>query len=297
MVDILRKAFSSSHVLVPQRHHHDFPNPKEGKDSTMLLMPAWNPGEDGGVKIVTISPNNAKYDLPTIQGLYIYLDAQKGTPLALLDAKALTNKRTAAASALASSFLSRKDASVLLMIGTGALCRDLVQAHSAVRPIDKVLLYGRNYEKATAIAEELTQEGYATEPVANIKEAIHAVDIISCATLSKEPLVQGSWLHEGQHLDMVGAYRVDMREADDDVLLKSVLFVDNFNGALKETGDLVIPLKNGVIKPKDVQADFFDLCKGKHTGRQTAQEITFFKSVGFALEDLVGARYYFEQWP
>lgn len=287
-------AFGEDSLIVPQRHHHDFPNPQEDNDSTLLLMPAWDPGANAGVKVVTVSPNNTSYNLPSIQGVYLYFDAHKGSVKAIFDAKALTNKRTAAASALASSYLSRRNSSSLLMIGTGALCRNLIQAHASVRPINEVYIYGRSFEKAQAIAHELSTAELHVRPVRTIEEEIAEVDIVSCATLSKEPLIFGKFLHEGQHLDMVGAYKKDMREADDEALLKSSIFVDNFTGALKETGDLAIPLARGTIKREDVKADLFGLCSGKAKGRTAETEITIFKSVGHALEDLIGANYYFD---
>ena len=155
LISEIKQHFSSNEVIVPMRHHHDFPNPEVQADSTLLLMPAWNPSKNAGVKIVTISPENGQFDLPSIQGTYIYFDAIKGSIKAILEAKSLTVKRTAAASALAASYLSRKDASSLLMIGTGALSINLIKAHAAVRPIKEVFIWGRNFEKATAICAVL----------------------------------------------------------------------------------------------------------------------------------------------
>ena len=289
LVSRLGSAFGESSIEVPMRHHHDFANPAEGEDSTLLLMPAWNPGKDLGVKLVTVSPNNAKYDLPSIQGLYLLCDAHKGKPKALMDAKSLTAYRTAATSALASSLLSRKNSKTLLVIGTGALSANLIKAHSTVRPIEQVWVWGRNLEKAQAVAGQFADAAFKVEPIETISDVIASADIVSCATLSKTPLVLGEQLVPGQHLDMVGAYKPDMREADDKALLRSRIFVDHYPGAMKETGDIVIPLKSGVITQEDLQASLFELCSGSKTGRETREEITFFKSVGHALEDLVAA--------
>lgn len=294
LVTCLRDAFKSSDVIVPMRHHHDFPNPIEGTDSTLLLMPAWNPGEDAGVKVVTVSPENGKYDLPSIQGTYIYLDAHLGSVKAIMDAKTLTAKRTAATSALASSFLSRKDASSLLMIGTGALSKNLILAHASVRSIKIVFVYGRNFQNAKQICEELSDEGFTIKAVTAIEEVISEVDIISCATLSNFPLVLGKYLRSGQHVDLVGAYRKDMREADDEVITKSNVFIDTYQGGLKESGDILIPLTSGVLKKEDIKADLFELCSEKKVGRTSNEEITMFKSVGHALEDLTAAKYYYD---
>lgn len=296
LISDIKKYFSSYEVMVPMRHHHDFPNPEVQTDSTLLLMPAWNPSKNAGVKIVTVSPENGQFDLPSIQGTYIYFDAIKGSIKAILEAKNLTVKRTAAASALASSYLSRKDSNSLLMIGTGALSINLIKAHAAVRPITQVYIWGRNFEKAMAVANELKKEKFSVTAIKNIEEKIADVAIISCATLSKSPLVFGKHLKTGQHIDLVGAYKKDMREADDETITRASVFVDTFQGGLKESGDIVIPLQNGTLKEEDIKADLFQLCSNQKNGRNSTEEITVFKSVGHALEDLAAANYYYNKF-
>lgn len=294
LINALKDAFSSDDTIVPMRHHHDFPNPEVQQDSTLLLMPAWKPSKRAGVKIATVSPANGQFNLPAIQGIYIYLDALKGGILALLEAKSLTKKRTAAASALASKYLSKKNASSLLMIGTGALSTNLIQAHASVRPIKEVFVWGRNYAKAENICEKFINSSFTIKPIKNIEDKISEVDIISTATLSKTPLVLGKYLKPGQHVDLVGAYKVDMREADDETIKKSEVFIDTFQGGLKESGDIVIPLENKTLKKENIKADFFDLTSGKKKGRNNDKEITVFKSVGHALEDLAAAQYFYD---
>ncbi len=292
----LKNKFASDSILVPMRHHHDFPNPVVQEDSTLLLMPAWNPGKEAGVKIVTVSPKNGQFDLPSIQGTYLYMDAIKGTIKAIIEAKSLTVKRTASASALASSYLSKPDASSLLMIGTGALSTNLIKAHASVRPIKTVYIWGRNYEKAKKISAKLEGESFHIHAIPTIEEKISEVDIISCATLSKTPLVLGNYLKAGQHIDLVGAYKKDMREADNESIKKATVFVDTYQGGLKESGDIVIPLKEGILKEEDIKADLFELCSEAKQGRTSDREITVFKSVGHALEDLAAATYYYNQY-
>ena len=296
LISTLSDNFSSNKVMVPMRHHHDFPNPEVNTESTLLLMPAWNPSQEAGVKIVTVSPENGQFNMPSIQGIYIYLDAVKGSLKAILEAKNLTVKRTAAASALASSYLSKKDASSLLMIGTGALSVNLIKAHASVRPIKTVYVWERNFEKAQAICSELEHENFTIEAIKTIEEKVGIVDIVSTATLSRTPLVLGKYLNEGQHIDLVGAYRKDMREADDDVISKASVFVDTSQGGLKESGDIVIPLQNGILKEENIKADLFALCSNKKLGRTNEKEITVFKSVGHALEDLAAASYYYNKF-
>lgn len=293
LIPALKEAFQQDYVI-PQRHHHDYQNPTETVDSTLLLMPAWQVGTYLGVKIVTVHPNNSQYNLPAVQGIYILSDAVKGMPLAYLEAKTLTTLRTAAASALASSFLSRPDSDSLLMIGTGAMAPELIKAHATIRPIKKVFVWGRNYEKAIQVQIALQNQPFEIQAVKTINSIISKVAIISCATFSETPLVLGDYLVPGQHVDLVGSFKPDMREADDSVIHRSKLYVDVIEGATKETGDLVIPLKTGLISIEDIQGDLFSLCRAEIVGRNNNHSITCFKSVGYALEDLAAAKLAFE---
>ncbi|PWJ43752.1 ornithine cyclodeaminase family protein [Sediminitomix flava] len=290
LIESLEKAFGRGEIRVPQRHHHEYVGNLGKNTSTLLLMPAWEEGGYLGVKLVTVSPDNHEFDLPSIQGVYLLMDAKTGIPLASIDAPSLTARRTAAASALASKLLSRKDSSSLLMIGTGSLAPELIRAHRTVRSIENVFIWGRRIEKAESVKQELAAEGIEVNVVSDYIEYLNKVDIISCATLSKTPLVFGKHLKEGQHIDLVGAYKPDMREADD-ALIKSVkLFVDSKTTAVKETGDLFIPMQEGSITFDHIIDDLFGLCSTGKTGRTNDQQITCFKSVGHALEDLVAAR-------
>jgi len=289
LIGALESAFQAAYT-VPMRHHHDYANPTVGVDSTLLLMPAWDDGQYLGLKVVTISPHNSAHNLPSIQGSYTLFDLPSGRSILEMDAKVLTNLRTAAASALASQYLSRADSRTLFVLGTGSLAPYLIAAHASNRPIERVLIWGRNSMKAKQMKAELGTEDYQVEVISDIKEGILAADIISAATMSKEPLILGEYLRPGQHLDLVGSYKSDMREADDGTIEKCSLFVDTMQGAPKESGDLAIPLKSGICKLTDIQADLFALCRGEHQGRKTSEEITYFKSVGHALEDLAAAK-------
>jgi ornithine cyclodeaminase/alanine dehydrogenase-like protein (mu-crystallin family) len=156
LIEALRKAFQEKYI-VPFRHHHNYQNPKEGVDSTLLLMPAWQVGKYLGVKMVTVSPKNGKYNLPSIHGVYTLFNAEKGMPLAQINATKLTAQRTAAASALASSFLSKKNSKTLFLVGTGALAPELIRAHISVRPIETVYVWGRNLKKAKVVSDQITK--------------------------------------------------------------------------------------------------------------------------------------------
>ena len=290
LVDRLREAFREG-AESPLRHHHAVGTP--GADATLLLMPAWQPGRALGVKVVTVFPANAARGLSAVQGTYLLLDAETGAPRALLDGAALTRRRTAAASALAATYLARADSARLLMVGTGALAPHLVGAHAAVRPIREVRVWGRNAEKAAALAARLDRPGLRVTAADDLETAVRGADVLSCATLSAEPLVHGDWLRPGTHVDLVGGFTPAMREADDETVRRSRVFVDT-PAAFEEAGDVVQPIARGLLRKEDV-TDLFDLVRGRRPGRQGDNEITLFKSVGTALEDLAAARLAFER--
>jgi len=291
LIEALHAAFTSS-ITAPARHHHTLPQP--GRDATLLLMPAWK--TDGapderflGCKIVTVFPDNAATGDPSLHGNYLLMSGATGAPLALMDARALTAWRTAAASALAASFLAREDAEHLVMIGAGALAPHLVRAHMAVRPIKRVTLWNRTHGHAVSLAFGLAVTGVEAMIADDLATAVAEADIISCATLATEPIVRGQWLKPGAHVDLVGGFTPKMREADNDAIKRARVFVDTRAGALKEAGDMVIPLRRGVIRLKDIRGDLFDLTRGKVKGRTSERQITLFKSVGSAIEDLAAA--------
>jgi alanine dehydrogenase len=293
LIAALKNAFAADWT-VPVRHHHGVAIPGE-PEQTLLLMPAWEAGRSVGIKLVTITPGNGARGIPAVQGIYLLLDGATGIPKVLMEGTTLTVRRTAAASALAARYCARKDASVHLMVGAGALSRPLIEAHRAVRPIAKTRLWARKPEQAEAKAAALHQAGIAVEVARDLEAAARQADIISCATLSSEPLIRGAWLKPGAHLDLVGAYTPELRESDDEAVKRATLFCDTRAGALKEGGDLVQPLKAGVINESSIAAELADLCKGKHPGRTRDDEITLFKSVGTAVEDLAAAKLMLER--
>jgi alanine dehydrogenase len=288
LVAALRAAFREGCEL-PARHRHVIAGAEGGAAGTLLLMPAWQAGGHLGVKIVTVFPDNAARSLPVVLGSYLLLDASTGAPLALFDGTALTLRRTAAASALAADFLARPDAARHLMIGTGALAPHLIEAHAAVRPIRETRIWGRNPEKAAALAELVRTPTRAVAPAEDLERAVAEADIVTCATLAPEPLVHGAWLRPGTHLDLVGAFTPEMREADDEAVRRATVYVDTRAGA-EESGDITHALRSGALTWDRIAGDLFELVRGTARGRRNAEEITFFKSVGTALEDLAAAR-------
>jgi alanine dehydrogenase len=288
LVESLRQMFRSG-CEAPVRHHHTVKVP-ERPDATLLLMPAWQVGRHVGVKVVSVFPGNAEIGLPAVSGAYVLLDGMTGNPLAIIDGQALTLRRTAAASALAASYLARPDCERLLVVGTGALAPHLVEAHASVRPIRNVLIWGRNPEKAAKLAHRLDRRTLKVAATTDLANAVRGAHIISCATLAREPLVKGAWLPLGVHLDLVGAFTPAMRETDDDAVKRARVFVDTRAGALKEGGDIVQPIAAGIIREDDVAGDLFELTRGLRAGRRYHDQITLFKSVGTALEDLAAAQ-------
>jgi ornithine cyclodeaminase len=276
-------------VVAPLREMHtiDVPDAPAGM---LFLMPAWRVGRRFGVKLVTVFPGNRERGARAVNAVYALFDARDGHPLALFDGDEITARRTAGASALAARALARRDARHLVMVGAGGQARGLVEAHSHVRPIERVSLWSRTPAHAEVAAREMAADGLPVTAVRDLEAAVRAADVVSCATLSTAPLVRGAWLAPGAHLDLVGAFRADMRETDDDAMRRAgAIVVDDRKAALTEGGDLVQALASGAIAPGRVVADLADLALARHPGRTTDDEITVFKSVGFALEDLAAA--------
>jgi ornithine cyclodeaminase/alanine dehydrogenase-like protein (mu-crystallin family) len=288
LIETLDLAFRSD-VQVPSRVHYEVPVPG-GNNGILLLMPAWQPGIHLGVKIVTVFPDNARQGNPAVFGSYLLLSAETGSPIAFLDGTELTLRRTAAASALASTYLSRKDSCKLLMIGTGNLAPHLVKAHAIARPVTDVCIWGRRAEAANRLADRISESSLTVTVADNLEHAVRDADIISCATLASKPLVKGDWLMPGQHLDLVGNFKPDTAEADEQAMCRGDVYVDTRAGAFAEAGEIVQALESGAMTRSDIKGSLRELASGDVSGRHSAKDITVFKSVGTALEDLAAAR-------
>lgn len=287
LIEALRDTFREP-VMAPQRHVHALPG-----FASLLLMPAWQPDQHIGVKLVTVMPDNRKHSLPTVHALYVLMDAATGAPLALMDGESLTLRRTAAVSALASHYLSRKDSCTLLLVGSGRLAPEMVVAHCAAREIERVLVWGRDAARVAAAMHRMREAGVpaqvALEAAGSLEKACAQSDIICCATTSTEPLVIASAVRPGTHVDLVGGFRPNMREADDTLIATASLFVDTREGALAEAGDLIQPMAAGLIGAASIHAELSALVRGEHAGRSEPSDITLFKSVGTAVADLGAA--------
>ena len=287
LIAALRDAFQDGGEKMPVRQAYEVGMP--GLPAHLLTMPAWRRGNAIGVKLVTVVPGNAARNLGAVSSLFVLFDGVTGVPRAIIDGEAMTNRRTAAASALAASYLARKDASTLLMVGNGHLVPHLIAAHASVRPISRVLIWGRSLAKAEALAATLRKPGLDVQAVASIDEGLQHADIVSSATTSTAPLILGASVRPGTHVDLVGAFNSGMRESDDALIARSTVYVDTMEGALREAGDLLFPIKSGAFAADRIMGDLFALTQGLVPIRQDAAQITVFKSVGAALEDLVAA--------
>lgn len=294
LIEALSDIFARDDVCSPIRHHHALNVPGE-PTATLLLMPAWIEGEYLGVKQVNVFPGNNARNLPGLSSYYMLSCGQSGRPLALLDGNELTARRTAAASALASRLLSRADASTLLMVGAGRMGRRLIPAHMSVRPIQRVQVWDRNETASAALVAELRASDIDAQVcrTEQLQQVAGAADIISCATLATEPVIFGDWLKPGAHLDLVGSFTPNMRETDNLAMQRCAVFVDTRAGALSETGDLIMPIREGAIGTDKILAELAELCRGQHAGRAALanpeQALTLFKSVGDSREDLAAA--------
>ncbi len=290
LVSALRKAFAEG-VTVPDRLHYTLPG--DGRNM-LLVMPAWRDGGPTGVKVITYMAGNAGIDLPSINGSYLLLDGHTGIPAAIFDAASLTLVRTAAVSALASSLLSNPASETLLMVGTGSLAPHMVAAHLATRPIRHVRLWGRDPNKVQSLARSLDHLACDVSVVSQLGRAVAEADIVSCATSSRVPLVQGADVRPGTHVDMVGSFTPSMREADDGLMGMGRVVVDSWT-ATTESGDIVTPLAGGALSHDRIIL-LEQVIRDPALGRKSPQDITIFKSVGTGLSDLAAAERIHQRW-
>ena len=283
LVQALRAMFIAG-CEVPLRHTHPI-----AQDGTLLLMPAWQPGRHLGVKAINIFPGNAAQGLPGLHAAYLLFDASTGVPVALMDGSELTSRRTAAASALAAHYLARADVQHLVLLGAGRVAALLPEALRCVRPgLQQVTVWNHRPEGAERLAQALRRQGFAARASTELELAVRSACVVSCATLSSTALVRGEWLAPGTHLDLIGSFTPLMREADGDCFARSRVFVDT-EEALHKSGDILQAVAEGHFNPARLQATLAQLCREQHPGRQQGGDVTVFKAVGTALEDLAAA--------
>lgn len=288
LIAALQRAFANGGHRSPPRYAQDMSD-----TSSLLLMPSWNERSRLGVKIVNVD----RVARPSVRSSYVLLDRATARPLAVLDGATLTRRRTAAASVLAATFLARPDSRCLLLLGTGAMIPALIEAYTGAFPIETVLIWGRDPQNAATAVAQARAKDINANAVTDIKAALTEADIVSSATLATSPLIHGADLRSGMHVDLIGAFRPEMCEADGLCFARSQVFVDTYAGAMDEAGDLLRAIAGGHLSADAIAADLAALCQQKHAGRANDREtITLFKSVGAALEDLAAAELVLEKW-
>ncbi|SSW67611.1 Delta(1)-pyrroline-2-carboxylate reductase [Achromobacter veterisilvae] len=290
VIPALRDAFRDG-ATVPARHVHAIQS--GNARGTALIMPAWSERGYFGVKIINIFPENTHQGLPGLHATYNLYSATTGVPIAQVDGDVVTAYRTAGAAALGADYLARADAGTLLIVGSGRIAGLVAQAMRAVRPIRRVLVWNVRPAGAGRLAEQLRAQGFDAQATEDLEGAARQADIISCATLSTVPLIRGAWLRPGVHLDLIGSFTPDMRETDTACFDGTTVYVDTDEAPTK-SGDLLSAFEAGVLTREAIQGDLHQLTTGERPGRRDDREITVFKAVGSALEDLTLATLVYE---
>ena len=291
-MDRMFRTLTAGECLQPLRSLMWLPD----KSGILGMMPGYaSSPEILGIKVITIFHGNGAVGLPSHQGVVMLFDARQGTPLLMLDAAAITAIRTAAVSALATKLLSQKNAARLAVFGTGEQAQRHIEAITLVRTITHITIWGRNQQHAATLAQKTTaQYGIPTHAAATAEEAAHTADIICTVTSSPQPVLYGDWLPEGVHVNAVGACTPVTRELDTKAVILSRLFTDRYESLFNEAGEYLIPKKEGLLTPEQVQGELGEVLTGTKEGRRDPKEITLFKSLGIAAEDLFAARYIYD---
>lgn len=260
---------------------------------SLLNRAAWIKGLGIGVKTATIFPGNEKLDpaFPNIHAVFTLFDDKTGVPVALIDGNLVTKWKTAADSLLGARLLARPDSKTLLIIGAGTVAASLVEAFpTGFTGLEQILIWNRTPERAHGLAARMANGKTSVESVEDLASAAARADIVATATMSSKPVLKGEWITPGTHVDLIGAFRADMREADDELIRKAELFVDSRETAIYEVGELKVPLEKGIITEQDIRGDLYDLCK-ETKGRSSDKAITVYKNGGGAHLDLMIANY------
>lgn len=288
LVDALQDAYSNEFSMPPRSVF--LLDDNEDNHDAFAVLPSWN-GNLVGVKAFTYFPDNPRPQYQSLYSKIMLFDRKHGEPLALVDGTSVTFWRTAGISGLASRLLSRENSETLLVLGTGNLSTYIIRAQASVRPLKRILVWGRTASKAEEVVKTMSAElpNIELSVASDIEKACGEADIVVSATGAHEPLVKGDWIKEGTHTDFIGNHHATKRECDTALVVKSKVFADSRVNAFKEAGEILVPISEGVFKKEDVRGELTEMCTGKVPLRENDQEITLFKSIGMALSDLVGA--------
>ena len=289
-IDVMGRALGAltrGESILPLRTVMKLPS---GKDF-FAVMPAFVASPDSmGAKVITVFPGNHGTPLDSHQGAVLLLDATTGTVQALLDATSITAIRTAAVSALATKHLARTTADDLAILGSGVQARSHLEAIAIVRSLRRIRIWSRDTARAKRLANSISGSA-RIEVMPNVQEAVHGASIICTTTAAAEPVLRGEWIADGAHINAVGASTPKSRELDTAAIVRSSLFVDRRESALNEPGDILIPIAEGAITPSHIKAELGEVVTGKHPGRTSEKEVTVFKSLGLAVEDIAAAQF------
>ena len=290
VIDAAMREVSRGNVELPLRWGLKLPK------GAMGMMPGYlgNP-ESFGIKLVSLFPDNPSRGLPSHLGLMVLFEAERGEPIAILDGDVVTSLRTAAASAVATRALARDDATQLTILGTGEQARAHVPAILAVRNIGRVRIWGRDAAKSARLATELSRTvGRPIDPCDNVQDALHDADIVCAVTSAREPIVEGTWLEPGMHLNLVGSSVPQTREVDSEAVRRAKFFIDYRESAFAQAGELLAAIDEGIVDKSHVRGEIGEVLLGQTMGRESDSEITVYKSLGVAAQDLAAARYIFD---
>tara|TARA_R110002073_G_scaffold72537_1_gene177313 strand:- start:308601 stop:309557 length:957 start_codon:yes stop_codon:yes gene_type:complete len=295
LITALKKGFRDDKIQCPPKLSYDYLSAKSTQPNTALIMPAWDNTSVFGVKLITATPGNIT--VPYLNGLYLLFNAENGLPIAAMDAKLITNMRTAATSVLASGFLARKNASTVLIMGNGSLAPYYIEAYASLASVNKIYLWGRNLKKSQEVIRSVrVPNAIVIEAISEFRTVSKSVDIISCITSSSEALIHLEDISEGQHFDLAGSYKENMQEVSTDVVAKASVFTDNLDVTIEHAGELVQALKENKIIISDIKGDLKMLCETDDSKRVSETENTLFKCTGMALEDLVFAQLVYNKY-
>jgi alanine dehydrogenase len=289
LAEAIERKVRQPDVVAPRRLSFELEVTQGPQPGRLLIMPAWNADTLIGIKTVVYRPDNERLRLPTHGANYLLVNARSGEVEAVFEAHELTTRRTAAVSALAARYLARSESRRLLIVGAGPVAHQLASAHSALRSLESIMLFGRTRSRVDAVITALEREGIRATRCDDLQAATQSADIVCMATSSTEPLIKGRWLRPGVHVDLIGSFTPSMREVDDDLIDRAdAIWVDTLV-ATQESGDLTGPIAAGVIGDHDIEGDLRMLVGDGTPKRRAETDITVFKAVGLAICDFAAA--------
>jgi ornithine cyclodeaminase len=265
-----------------------------GDNSAVLIMPAWKHHENMGVKLVSIWPGNSARGKSAVSAVYVLISCEDGNPVAVLDGTELTLRRTAAAAALAARILARKNSQTLAILGTGSLSAPMAAAHASVMDFKRIVVWGRDVNKAQAVVDSLALQGITAQASGDLQATLAQADVVSAASTATEPFIRSDWVKPGTHLGLIGAFTPTMAEAEPALMPRAQVFADSREAILQKGGEVLQAIQQGLIAASDIQAELAEIAaQPQRTWRSGDDAITVFKSVGFASLDLIAAELVF----